>query len=144
MSVTKGYMSKAFYGDTVAAATTAFANVLEITPPKPTAAKIDTTHMESPDEFKEQDPGLAEVDDVELKVQFDKTQAAAVYGLFRLKKGFKVQFADGSKWELSGFISGYGDEVDREGIVTTTITIAVSGKPVFTPAASGGGGGGGT
>lgn len=137
MSVTKGYQSKVFYGDTIAATTwTPFANVTEITPPKPTAAKIDSTHMESPDEFKEQEPGLAEVDDVELKVQFEKDQADAVYALFRQKKAFRVQFADGSKWEFVGFISGYGDEIDREGIVSTTVTIAVSGKPVFTKAAA--------
>lgn len=138
MSITKGYMSKAFYGDaaTVTASTTwtPFVDVTEITPPKPTAAKIDTTHMESADEYKEQEPGLAEVDDVELKVQFSKDQAAAVYAMFRVKKGFRIQFADGSKWEINGFISGYGDEIDREGIVSTTITIAVSGKPVFTKA----------
>lgn len=138
MSVTKGYQSKIFYGNqpTAAASTTwtAFAGVTEITPPKPSAAKIDSTHMESPDEYKEQEPGLAEVDDVECKIQFEKTQAAAVYALFRAKKGFKVEFADGSTWLLNGFISGYGDEVDREGIVSTTVTIAVSGKPVFTAA----------
>lgn len=139
MSV-KGYMSKAFYGDkaTVAESTTwtPFVDVTEVQPPKISAAKIDCTHMESPDEFKEQEPGLGESDDVELKVQFAATQADAVYALFKQKKAFRIQFADGSKWEFVGFISGYGDEVDREGIVTTTITIAVSGKPVFTKAAA--------
>lgn len=141
MSVTKGFMSKAFYGDSATVATsttwTAFAGVTEITPPKPSASKIDTTNFESADEYKEQEAGLAEVDDVELKIQFDKTQAAAVYALFRAKKAFRVAFADGSKWEFVGFISGYGDEVDREGIVSTTVTIAVSGKPIFTAAGAG-------
>lgn len=143
MSVTKGYMAQAFYGNgaTAVASTTwtAFAGVTEITPPKPSIAKIDTTNFESPDEAREYEPGLMEVDDVEITLQFDKTQAAAVYALLSSKKGFRVLFADGSKWELDGFISGYGDAIDREGIITTAVTIAVSGKPIFTPAASGGG-----
>lgn len=138
MSVTKGYMSKAFYGDkaTIAESTTwtAFAGVTKITPPKPSAAKIDTTNFESSDEFKETEAGLGEVSDVELEIQYDATQADAVYKLFRQKKAFRVQFADGSKWEFVGFISEYGDEIDREGIVSTTVNIAVSGKPVFTKA----------
>ena len=138
MAITKGYNTKISYGEVTETPTyTLLAGVTEITPPKPTAAKIDTTHFESPDEFRENEPGLAEVDDVEVTLQFAKTQAAAVYALFRAKKKFKIEFADDSTWVCTGFISGYGDEIDREGIVTTAVTIAVSGKPVFTAAGSG-------
>jgi hypothetical protein len=50
--------------------------------------------------------------------------------------GFRITYADGSKWAFSGYIKAYGDEVEREGIVTTSVTIKVSGKPVFTKAAA--------
>lgn len=135
MSVTKGYSTTFAYGDISATPSyTTIAGVTEITPPKISAAKIDTTNFTSADEFKEQEPGLKESDDVEATLQFEKTQSATLYGLLATKKAFKVQFADGSKWEFNGFISGFGDAVDREGIVTTTVTIAVTGKPTFTAA----------
>lgn len=138
MAIVKGYESRAYYGngDTIAGSTTwtEFAQVTEITPPKVSTAKIDSTHMQSPDEFKEQEPGLREADDVEIKIQFEKEQADAVWALNSVKRPFRIQFRDGSKWEFMGFIAGYGDEIDRGTIVSTTVTIAISGKPIFTKA----------
>jgi hypothetical protein len=57
-----------------------------------------------------------------------------VYGLFRLDKNFRITFVDTSKWALSGYIKSFGNEVDREDIITANITVKISGKPTFTAA----------
>ena len=113
---------------------TDFAAITEITPPTAKADDIDISHMQSGD-FKEFDPGLAEGGEVELTIQYEAEENEAVYGLFRVKKGFKLTFSDGSSWKLTGYISEFGNEVDREGIITAKIKVKVSGKPDFVKAA---------
>jgi hypothetical protein len=135
----KGSKTKLAYGDqeTYAAsgAFTPIAKVIDINPPNIEADDIDVSHMESPDEHKEFDPGWADGGEVELTIQYEKAKNATVYGLFRQKKGWEMEFSDGSVWGFDGYIKGFGNEVDREGIITLVITIKVSGKPVFEAAA---------
>jgi hypothetical protein len=136
---TKGHSTKLAYGDAANYADsetwTDFAKITEITPPNVEADDIDISHMDSPDQFKEFTAGWADGGEVECTIQFAKAANAAVYGLFRQDKGYKVTFVDGSTWELNGYMKAFGNEVEREGIVTANVTIKVSGKPVFTPAA---------
>ncbi|MEM6560041.1 MAG: phage tail tube protein [Planctomycetota bacterium] len=139
MSV-KGHSTTIAYGDDATYADssgfTEFANVTGITPPKAEADDIDVTHMTSPEQWKEYEAGWADGGEVEFTVQFDKSQTSAVFGLFRQNKGYEITFSDGSTWGITGYIKAFGDEIDREGIVTTTLTIKVSGKPAFSPAAA--------
>lgn len=132
----KGHSTKAFYGNqanfTDSTTWTAFAKVTGVTPPKPQADDIDTSHMESADQFKEFEPGWADGGEVELQLQFAAADNASVYGLFRQPKGFRLEFSNGSRWSFNGYIKGFGNEVEREGIVSTTVTFKVSGKPEFT------------
>jgi hypothetical protein len=137
---TKGSKTRFEFGNgiTVAESTTwtPFAKVLEVHPPKIKADDIDTSHMESEEEFKEFDPGWAEGGDVEIKIQFEKVQNETIYGLFRQPKGYRMVFNDapqpsGSKWKFSGYINGFANEVDRAGIVTADVTVKITGKPVF-------------
>lgn len=128
-SVTFGYGNQSTYQ-----ASTTFtdvAGVVEITPPKVSADDIDVSHMTTPDQFKDFDPGWAAGGEVELTIQFDTEQNEDVYALFRVKKGFCIAFVNGSRWLLTGYINEFGDEPDREDIVTTKIKIKVSGKPEF-------------
>lgn len=116
------------------------AKIVDIKPPKPDADSIDISNMDSPGAeegkpWKEFTAGWADAGEVECTIQFAKAQAATVYALFRQDKGFRITFADGSTWTFSGFVKSYGDEVDREKIVQTTITIKVSGEPEFAAAA---------
>lgn len=140
MSITKGHSTVIEYGDAAtygdSATWTPFAGVTEATPPTPEADDIDVSHMGSEEQFREFTAGWADGGEVELTLQYAKAQAATVYGLFRQDKGFKVTFSDGSHWGVTGYIKSFGDEIDREGIITTAATIKVSGKPVFVEAVS--------
>lgn len=136
---TKGSKTKFEYGDgeTVADSETwvAFAKVTDLTPPKPEIDDIDVSHMESPDEWKEYEPGWKEGGEVDVTIQYAKAQNAAVLALLGVKHGFRITFVDGSKWQWDGYLKSTGNEVEREGIVSTVVTVKVSGKPEFVPAA---------
>lgn len=106
--------------------------ITDIDPPEVEADDIEVSNMESPDQFKEFDPGWADAGEIELEAQYEKANAAAVYGIFRTRKGFRMTFQDGSTWKFNGYLKKLGGEIDREGIVTQKLTFKVSGKPLFT------------
>lgn len=122
MSV-KGSKTRIEFGDqsTWGASTTwtPFAKVIEVGQGMSVEAEdIDTSHMESPDEFEEFDPGWANAGEVQFKIQFEKAHNEVVYGLFRQKKGFRMILPDapipsGSKWKFNGYIKGFANETDR-------------------------------
>jgi len=100
------------------------------------AEDVDVSHMDSPDQFEQTDPGWANAGSVEATLQYEKAQQEDVLDLFRVPKGFKVAFSDGSFWGFSGFVASVGNEVERKGIVTLKVKIRISGKPEFTAAAA--------
>jgi hypothetical protein len=113
---------------------TNLAKVLDINGVSVEAEDIETSNMDSVEAWKTFTAGWGSVGDVELKLQFDKDSAGDIYGLFRLDKTFQVKFVDGSTWVLAGFMKKFGNEVEREKLVTVSVTVKCSGKPVFTPA----------
>jgi hypothetical protein len=118
-----------------AATWTRLGNVTELTPFTADADDIDVSHMESIDQWREFDPGWAEAGEIEVTLQYVKSENATIYGLFRVKRGYQIEFSDGSVWEFDGFINSFGNEAEREDIITTTVGVKISGKPAFTPAA---------
>jgi hypothetical protein len=138
-NTTPGHSTKFEFGDaaTYAISTTwtEIAQILEIGPPEVEADDIETSNMQSPEQFKTFDPGWADAGEIEVTLQYEKAEAVTLYGLFRIKKGFRMTFEDTSKWSLNGYIKKFGGEIDREGVITQTITVKVSGKPVFAAAA---------
>jgi hypothetical protein len=138
MSVTQGYQTIFSYGNMPTAsgstAWTDFAGIDDIKPPKIESEDIDISNMTSPDQFKQFVAGWANGGEAEVKIQFEKSQNATIYGLFRVNKGYKITFADGSAWAFDGYIKSFANEVDREKIVTADTMVKISGKPTFTPA----------
>lgn len=116
---------------------TPFAKVLEIKPPGLKADDIETTNLESPDEFKEWEPGLGDAGESTFKLQWEATQNAAVLALFRQKKGFRIVYADapypsGSKLRFNGWINGIeGEAIQKDNVVEAMVTVRVVGKPDF-------------
>jgi hypothetical protein len=107
--------------------------------PQLKADDIDTSHMLTPGQVKTFDPGWADAGECSFVIQYDKTQNAALYNLFREPKGWQCLFPDGpgpsgSKWKFDGYINGFTNAVDREGIITAEISIKISGEPTFDPA----------
>ena len=131
---TKGYGSSFGYADVGTTTFTKLARVLEIKPPKSSVDSIDTSHLESPDQWKEKTAGWKEAGEAEVKVQFKKDQTAAVYELLALDKSFQIKLADTSTLDFDGFVSAIEPELDKDGLVTATLTFTVSGAVEFNAA----------
>jgi hypothetical protein len=134
MSV-KAYGSVLQYGDTAdyttATSWTTVGTTKSIKPGKVQAKDIDTTHLESADEFEESVPGLANGGDVEASLQYDKSDTGILYGVFRVVKAWRLKYPDNSGWKFNGHLNEIGDEDVVNGeIVMTSIKIKVTGKPV--------------
>jgi hypothetical protein len=117
-----------------------YAKVTDINGISIEADDIETSNMDSPGAaegtpWKEFTAGWADGGTVELKLQFDKTQADTIYGAFREDKSFRILFVDGSAWTFNGFIKKFGNEIEREKLVTVSATVKVSGEPLFAAAA---------
>lgn len=131
-STTLGYTDLPVTGPSVY---TPVAKIVEIKPPSPEAEAIDVSHMESPEQWEEFTAGWASAGEIEVTAQYAKADTATLYGLFRNDKGWKMAFSDGSAWTFVGFIQKLSGEIERKGIIQTTLTIKISGKPIWTPAA---------
>lgn len=114
---------------------TKLGKVVDIQPFTAEADDIDVSHMESEEQWRDFDPGWAEAGEVEVTLQYEKTENVALMALFRVKRGYTVTFSDGSTWDLTGYINSIGQEVEREDIVETVVGVKISGKPVFNAAA---------
>lgn len=135
MAKTKGMKTKFSYGDAGQSTTfTDLANVVDVTPPTSEVDDIETTNMDSPDGHKEYEPGLIEGGESEVVLQYVKADHAAVVALLGVPKAFKIEFSDGAKLIWQGYVKSLGLEIEREGIITTPITVKVSGKPAYTGA----------
>lgn len=115
---------------------TVFANVTEITPPSLEADDVETSHMTTPNQIRTFIPGWAESSDGELVLEFSASEARKVYDLFRVPKGFCIDFPEGptpsgSKLKFNGYIKSVGTESPFDGLITMPVTIKISGAPVF-------------
>lgn len=131
----KGYGASFGYAEVGGSSFTKLARVLEIKPPKMSVDSIDTSHLESPDQWKEKAAGWKDTGEAEVKVQFKKDQTATMYGLLALDKSFQIKLADNSTLDFDGFLSSIEPEIDKDGLVTATLTFTVSGAVEFTAAA---------
>lgn len=112
----------------------------QITPPAPDAAVVDDTHFDSTNQFDENSPGFAAPGTVAFRVQYSPERLAQIAGLFRQKKGFKVQFGDNTTDGVAGTHNGgvgfdgwlktYNPPPELRGNTYITGTIQVSGPPV--------------
>jgi hypothetical protein len=136
----KAYGTVLYYGSTADYSTstfTAIAQVKSIKPFKVTSKEIDTTVLDSADEFDETLAGLANGGEAEVQLRYDKTQTDTLYGFFRTDKGWKMVYPSGSGWKWNGRITEFGDdEVVNGTIVLTTLKIKITGKPVHSASLS--------
>ena len=140
MDPTPGYETRLAYGNMPTASGsntwTEFASVQEITPPSLEADDIETSHMTTPKQIKTFMAGWADPGEAELTLEFEKSEVTKVYDLFRVKRGYRIEFNDaptpsGSKLRFDGYIKSIGAEADREGLTTVNVTVKVSGEVSF-------------
>lgn len=134
MPVTKGTGVVLSYGsaaDYSSGSWTPIAQVLDVKPHQQQVDDIETTNMASPSGYKTYEPGLKEPGELSATLQYNASDHAAVLALLGVQRGWKVTFADTSGWKLNAYIKSFQDMVEREKLVTTDVTMKLSGPPLW-------------
>lgn len=101
--------------------------------------EIDTTTLDSPDEYKEFIAGNKDGGEIELGGNIvDESAAAKLLALAdsRSLETYTVGYPSGATWEFTAFVKSFKDgEKTPDGLATFTAALRVSGKPTYTPAA---------
>lgn len=101
--------------------------------------EIDTTDMDSPDDYKESIAGLKDAGEVPIAGNIkDESNVEKMLALAesRSVEKWTVSYPSGAKWVFNAYVKSFKDgEKTTDGLATFTATLRVSGKPVYTKSA---------
>nr|DAS26819.1 MAG TPA: tail tube protein [Caudoviricetes sp.] len=101
--------------------------------------EIDTTDMDSPDDYKESIAGLKDAGEVPIAGNIkDESNVEKMLALAesRSVEKWTVTYPSGAKWVFNAYVKSFKDgEKTTDGLATFTATLRVSGKPVYTKSA---------
>ncbi len=95
---------------------------------------VDATHLESPDNFREQKPSFKVAGDVTFQCNFlpdDATTQALLQTNYDAQTltNFELTFASFSKkWSFAAYVKSFGPSADPGEMLTIDVTLAISGK----------------
>ena len=97
----------------------------------------DATHMESPNQYKEEIPTLKQAMQVTVEINYrpDQSQYSLLETLF--EAGTLINWrcvypvSPAKRHSFSGYIASISPEVPKDGKMSCTLEIAVQGKPVL-------------
>jgi len=121
---------------------TAVGNIISISGPNPSRDSIDISTMDSTAKFREFIPGMLDAGEVTFELNYDGTAAGTANDLQLLKTNsaqyWHITFPDhtteASKSDIycQGFITALGHAIPFDDKVTQSVTVKLSGVPVFT------------
>lgn len=99
--------------------------------------EIDTTDLDSPDDFKEFIAGNKDAGEVPLagniKVEANVEKMMALANA-RSVEEWTVEYPSGAKWVFNAFVKSFKDtEKNVDGLAGFTASLRVTGAPVYTP-----------
>ena len=102
--------------------------------------EIDTTDLDSPDNYKEFIAGSKDAGEVSLAGNIkDETNVEKMLALAESQsvEQWEVAYPSGAKWVFNAFVKSFKDgEKTTDGLATFTATLRISGKPVYTKSAN--------
>ena len=110
------------------------AEVTAITPPGMTRDKVEATHLNSDDAYKEYVAGLFDTGDAQITLNFCPSATDAIFTAFHAASGkYQITFPNGVMMRFTGFFTGYTPpELTPGGKMESTATIARStAKPTL-------------
>lgn len=100
--------------------------------------EIETTDLDSPNDFKEFIAGAKDAGEVALAGNIkneDTVEKMLALANSRSVEEFTVEYPSGATWVFNAFVKSFKDgEKNVEGLATWTGTLRVTGAPVYTPA----------
>lgn len=101
--------------------------------------EIDTTDLDSPDNYKEFIAGSKDAGEVSLAGNIkDESNVEKMLALAESQsvEDWIVTYPSGAKWEFKAFVKSFKDgEKTTDGLATFTATLRISGKPSYTKSA---------
>ena len=136
-------MTKKFgYGSVLQVTTTtgdaALAQITNISGPGVDFAEVDTTTMDSSSNYRTSVPGLGNPGDVTIGLMYDPAAVThkrlAYYMGQRSVKAFKLYHGTTADDEdlFSAWVKSMGREIPMDGMITSDVTLHVTGKPGYT------------
>lgn len=115
---------------------TKVANCTAITPPGMTRDSVETTHLESPNAYREYIAGLKDGGEATITLNFTPSATDALVTAFEADSGgYQITFPNGVKLQFDGFFTAYNPpELTPGGNMTATATIKVTGKATLVAA----------
>lgn len=102
--------------------------------------EIDTTDLDSPNNYKEFIAGSKDAGEVALAGNIkDESNVEKMLALAESQsiEPWEVDYPSGAKWTFNAFVKSFKDgEKTPDGLATFTATLRISGKPVYTPASA--------
>lgn len=116
------------------------AELLSLTFPDLTKDIIDSTHASSPDKYREKIAGLKDGGEVSAEINYTQTDYELYLAAFELDAAtnFKIELPDDNysttqpTFAFAAHITGLPGDVPSDDKVTASITLTITGKPVFT------------
>lgn len=101
--------------------------------------EIDTTDLDSPNNYKEFIAGSKDAGEVSLAGNIkDESNVEKMLALAESQsvEEWTVTYPSGAKWEFKAFVKSFKDgEKTTDGLATFTATLRISGKPSYTKSA---------
>lgn len=101
--------------------------------------EIDTTDLDSPDNYKEFIAGSKDAGELSLAGNIkDESNVEKMLALAESQsiEKWTITYPSGAKWVFNAFVKSFKDgEKNTEGVATFTASLRISGKPVYTKAA---------
>lgn len=114
---------------------TEVAEVVSITPPGATVEKIDTTHLQSPNRYREKVASIKDSSDVSFTVNATPANLVVLYGALSSTKNFRIDSNTelDTRWSFAGFISDVAPgELSNDDRLTVEVTVTVTGASTLT------------
>ena len=113
--------------------------VKNITPPTLTLDRIDVTHMQSPNRYREFITGLIDPGEASIEINFvpGGTTDDRLRELLNLPSGatrlraMQISFPNGATMTFSAEVMSYEPTVPVDDAMTATVTFSVSGQPTM-------------
>lgn len=97
--------------------------------------EIDVTDLDSADDFKEYIAGTRDAGEISVAGNIVSDEAVTtLYGLAdsRTLETWEVAYPTGAKWSFTAFVKSFKDgEKTPDGVATFSMSLRVSGKPIF-------------
>ncbi len=106
--------------------------VVDVHGPKLKLKDVNFSNMDSAGAVEEFVPGMIDPGEFTLVVNYSKGVLAALMGIIRIVRQFKVILSENSTWLCTGYINSLDHGIPHNDKVVLNVGIKVTGLPVFT------------